>query len=91
MMPKFLKPNGVNILVTLIIFSLPLIRERSRLPDGTITEVVFYRPIFLLVSYLQMQDWQPFLLMAGLLVVLYIVVSVVVVLISRLLVRAKKK
>ena len=91
MMPKFLKPNWVNVIVTLIVFSLPFIGERASLPDGTITETIFYRPIFLLVTYLQMQDWQPFLLMVGLLVVIYIVVSIVVALVSKLFIRAKKK
>ncbi len=89
-MPKFLKPNWVNIIATLIVFSLPFIGERARLPDGTITETVFYRPILLLVTYLQMQEWQAFLLMSGLLLVIYIAVSVVVALILKLLPKSKK-
>ena len=56
MMPKFLKPNWVNVIVTLIVFSLPFIGERASLPDGTITETIFYPPIFLFVTYLQIQN-----------------------------------
>ncbi len=75
---KFLSPRLLNVLITLAVFSLPLIRERSRLPDGTITEVVFYRPIYLLASYLQMNDFYPFFLMVGFFLVIYVAVSVIV-------------
>jgi len=74
---NFLKPRFLNILLTLIVFSLPLIRERARFPEGGY-EVVHYRPIFLLASYLQMQDWYPFFLMVGLLLFIYFVTSLIV-------------
>jgi len=48
---NFLKPRFLNILLTLVVFSSPLLRERARLPDGAITETVYYRPIFLITSY----------------------------------------
>jgi hypothetical protein len=75
---NFLTPRLWNILLTLVVFSLPLLRERARLPDGTITETVYYRPIFLLTSYLQMHDWYPFFLMIGFFLVIYFAASLVV-------------
>jgi len=74
---NFLRPRLLNIVLALAAFSLPLIRERARFPEGGY-EVVHYRPIFLLASYLQMQDWYPFFLMVGLLLFIYFVVSLTV-------------
>ena len=73
----FLKPRLLNILLTIVVFSLPLLRERVMLPEGGY-EIAYYRPIFLLTSYLQMQDWYPFFLMIGFLLVVYFVASLVV-------------
>ncbi|KKQ92622.1 MAG: hypothetical protein UT17_C0001G0001 [Candidatus Woesebacteria bacterium GW2011_GWB1_39_10] len=61
---KFLKPRIGNVLLTLVVISLPLLREQVQLPTGGY-EIARYRPVFLLTSYLQMQDWYPFLLMIG--------------------------
>ena len=72
-----MKPRWINVLLTLIIYSMPLLRERVVLPTGGY-EVVFYRPIFLLASYLQMSDYYPFFLMNGLLLFIYFAVSVVI-------------
>jgi len=47
------------------------------LPEGGY-EVAHYRPIFLLASYLQMQDWYPFFLMIGFFLVIYFAASLVV-------------
>jgi len=73
----FLKPRLLNTLLALIIFSLPFLRERVMLPEGGY-EVAHYRPIFLLASYLQMQDWYPFFLMIGFFLVIYFAASLVV-------------
>ena len=73
----FLKPRLLNTLSALIIFSLPFLRERVMLPEGGY-EVAHYRPIFLLASYLQMQDWYPFFLMIGFFLVIYFAASLVV-------------
>jgi len=90
-MLKILTPRLVNVLITLVVISLPLLGERARLPDGTITETVFYRPIFLLTTYLQMQDWQPFLLMVGFVLVVYMVVSAILAVFSRVIRQKRKK
>ena len=84
---SFLKPRLTNVLLTLVIFSLPLLRERAVFPEGGY-EIVYYRPIFLLTAYLQMQDFQPLFLMVGLLLVIYLAVSVVVAIVSKM---SKKK
>lgn len=86
----FLKPRLLNTLLALIIFSLPFLRERAVLPDGTITEVVYYRPIFLLSFYLQMQDWYPFFLMIGFFLAIYFVASLVVAILTPVWKRANK-
>ncbi|NMB56560.1 hypothetical protein GYA19_01310 [Candidatus Beckwithbacteria bacterium] len=70
----FLRPRLFNVLLTMTVFPLPFIQERARYPEGGY-EVAHYRPIFLLATYLQMQDWYPFFLMVGLLLVIYFVVS----------------
>ena len=84
MILKFLKPRTVNVLLTLLIISLPLLREQVQLPTGGY-EIATYRPIFLLTSYLQMQDWYPFLLMIGFTLAVYVGVSIVVAITSKLL------
>ncbi|HLE48841.1 MAG TPA: hypothetical protein VI819_02300, partial [Patescibacteria group bacterium] len=60
-----------------VIFSLPFLRERAVLPEGGY-EVAYYRPIFLLVSYLQMQEWYAFMLTVGFSLVVYFAASLVV-------------
>ena len=79
----FLKPRLSNILITIVIFSLPFLRERAVLPEGGY-EVAYYRPIFLLVSYLQMQEWQSFFLMFGFSLVIYLIVSLVIAVVTPL-------
>jgi len=74
---NFLKPRLLNILLTLVVFSLPLLRERARLPEGGY-EVAYYRPIYLLTSYLQMQEWYPLFLMVGLFLFIYFTISLTV-------------
>jgi len=89
----FLKPRLLNTILAIVVFSLPFLRERVMLPEGGY-EVAHYRPIFLLASYLQMQDWYPFLLMVGFLLIIYLAVSivtaVVIVLIKRSYVKNKR-
>ena len=85
----FLKPRLLNTLLTVGVLCLPLLRERVMLPEGGY-EVAVYRPIFLLASYLQMQDWPPFFLMVGFSLVIYFVVSVIVAVIILLWKRIKK-
>ena len=85
----FLKPRPVNTIITLVIASLPLLRERVVLPSGGY-EIARYRPIFLLADYLQMQDLYPFLLMLGFCALIYVVVSGVIA-IGFAVFRSKKK
>ncbi len=86
---NFLKPRLLNTVLALVVFSLPLLRERARLPEGGY-EVVHYRPIFLLTSYLQMQDWYPFCLMVGLLLFIYFVASLTVAILTPVWKKIKK-
>ena len=78
---NFLKPRLLNVLLTLVIFSLPVLQEKARLPEGGY-EVAHYRPIFLLASYLQMQDWYPFFLVLGLLLFFYVFISFLILIFS---------
>lgn len=87
----FLKPRRINTLLTLIILSLPIIWEKTPLPTGVGNAVAAYRPIFLLATYLQTNDYYPFFQMVGFSLAIYFVVSVVVVIASRLLRLLKKK
>jgi hypothetical protein len=86
----FLKPRLINILLTLIVLSLPIIWEKTPLPMGG-NAVAAYRPVFLLAAYLQMNDYYPFFQMVGFSLAIYFAVSVVVVIASRLLRLLKKK
>lgn len=83
----FLKPNVLNVLTTHIVLSLPLLRERAAYPEGGF-EIVTYKPIFLLVSYLHMNDWYPFFLMIGFTLFIYVATSA---LLSIILWLVKKK
>jgi len=80
---QFLRPRTVNVLLTLLVLSVPLIKERAPLPSGGY-EVVVYRPIFLFTAYLQMNDYYPFVLMVGFSLAVYLAVSVVVGIVSKL-------
>lgn len=84
---KFLKPRLANVLLTLIVLSLPILRERAWLPTGGYV-VAAYRPILMLVSYLQIKAYYQFFLTVSFSLVVYAVVSVVVTVVSKLL---KKK
>ena len=86
---NFLKPRWVNVLITLIILSLPILRERAVLPTGGF-EVVAYRPIFLLASYLQMGDYYPFFLMVGFSLFVYLAVSTFLAVASKIFSKALK-
>ena len=86
----FLRPRLANVLLTLIVLSLPIIWERAPLPTGGYA-VAAYRPIFLLASYLQMNDYYPFFQMVGFSLAIYIAVSVVLAIASRLIKVGKKK
>jgi len=86
---KFLSPRLVNILITLVVISLPLLRERVQLPEGGY-EIVWHRPIILLVLYPQMNEYYAFFLMVGFSLLIYLVVSAVLVLASKVL-KSKRK
>lgn len=73
---KFLRLTTSNLLLTVAVMFLPLIRERVLLPSGGF-EVEYYRPMFLLSFYLQTSDYYPFVLMLGFLIFVYLVVCVV--------------
>jgi hypothetical protein len=85
----FLKPRLLNTLMAIVIFSLPLLRERVMLPEGGY-EVAHYRPIFLLTSYLQMQEWYPFFLLIGFFLAIYFAASLMVTVVSSLWRKARK-
>jgi hypothetical protein len=80
---KFLKPQISNVAITILILSLPLIRERAPIATGGYEEV-FYRPIFLLTAYLQMEEFYGLLLMSGFSLFVYLVVSILLALFFRL-------
>jgi hypothetical protein len=84
---SFLKPRIYNVLATLAVLSLPLIRERARYPEGGF-EIATYRPIFLLTSYIQMNEFKPVLLILGFSLLVYVVVSIILALVIKFL---KKK
>jgi len=88
------KPKVINIITAIIVFSFPLLRERARLPDGTITEVVYYQPIYLLISYLKMHDWKAVFLMIGFFLIIYFSTSIIIgsvsILIQKLNVKNKR-
>lgn len=85
----FLKPRWLNVLLTIFVLCLPILREQYIEASGKIL-VTWYRPLVVFVSYLQKpQQYQPFLLMAGLSLLIYLVVSMVIAAIF-ILVRIKK-
>jgi len=85
----FLKPRWLNVFLTIFVLCLPILREQYIEPSGKIL-VTWYRPLFVFVSYLQKpQQYQPFLIMIGLTLLIYLVVSVVIAGIF-ILVRMKK-
>ncbi|OGD84118.1 hypothetical protein A2572_03260 [Candidatus Collierbacteria bacterium RIFOXYD1_FULL_40_9] len=86
---KFLKPQARNLLITFVILLLPLIREQAPSETGGIS-VAHYSPIFLLSTYLQMGDYYPFLLMAGFSFAVYVGVSVVLSIVSKVFTKMKK-
>ena len=61
------------------------------LPDGSLAEFVYFRPIYLLAYYLQMQEWQAALLMIGFLLVIYFAVSILVGVILKLIKKNKTR
>lgn len=87
---SFLKPRLPNVLITLVVLLLPILREHAQLPTGGYV-VVRYRPLFVFVDYLQTNktnNYYPFFLMVVLSLVVYIAASIVVAIASKLL---KKK
>ncbi len=78
---KFLKPRLTSIIPTIIIFSLPILKERVRLPEGGY-EIFRFRPIALIASYFQEQEWYPFFLMVGLFLFIYLAISLVIAIIK---------
>lgn len=73
---RFLIPRLPNTLVTLVILSLPLIRERAVLPEGGYV-VATYRPVVMLYSYLRLRDFYPFFLMFCFSMIVYLAVSAI--------------
>ncbi|OGD84747.1 hypothetical protein A2165_03215 [Candidatus Curtissbacteria bacterium RBG_13_40_7] len=86
---SFLKPRLANVLLTLVILSLPIFWEREPLPTGGYS-VVAYRPIFLLASYLQMNDYYPFFQMVGFSFAVYFGVSLAILILTVLWGKTKK-
>lgn len=85
---RFLKPQISNVVITVLILSLPLIRERAPVATGGYEEA-FYRPIFLLTAYLQMGEFYAMLLMIGFSLVVYFAVSILLTLLLRLFKKVK--
>jgi hypothetical protein len=79
----FLKPRLTNVLLTLVVLSLPVIWEIFPLPGGGYG-VDTYRPLFLLVRYLQTTNCLSFFFMVGFSLVVYVAVSFVLAIFLRL-------
>jgi len=86
---NFLKPQVRNLLVTFVVLLLPLIREQAPSEFGGIS-VVHYNPLFLLSSYLQMGEYYAFILMLGFSFTVYVGVSVVLAIVSKIFTKKKR-
>lgn len=73
---KFLKPKLLNTLLTIVILSLPLLKERVPFPEGGFV-VERYAPIVLIGSYLWLRDFFPFIQMIGFSLLIYFTTSAV--------------
>ena len=80
---KFLRPKLLNVITTIVVLTLPLLKERVQLPEGGFV-VERYTPIVLIGSYVWLRDPYPLLLMIGFSLVVYIVVSVALATLSKL-------
>jgi len=87
---NFLKLRWTNTLLTLIILTLPILREKVQLEEGGFV-VVRYSPIVLVGSYAWLKDWYPFLLMLGFSLFVYIVTSAAIMLFKKLFEFLRKK
>ena len=72
--PYFLKPQRINVIVTLIILVLPILQERVSLEQGGFV-VERYSPIFMTVTYVWLRGWYELLLMLGFSLFVYVVTS----------------
>jgi hypothetical protein len=87
---NFLKPRWINILLTLIVLALPILREKVQLEDGGYV-IARYSPLVLVGSYAWLKDWYPFLLMLGFSLFVYIATSTAIILFGKLFKFWKKK
>ena len=87
---NFLKLRWTNSLLTLIVLTLPILREKVQLEEGGFV-VVRYSPIVLVGSYAWLKDWYPFLLMLGFSLFVYIATSTAILLFGKLFKFWKKK
>lgn len=84
----FLKPRLINILLTLFVLCLPILREQYNYGEY----VTYYRPIVVMIDYFQ-RPQQPHLLliMALFILVVYVVASLVIFGISKFILPIVKK
>lgn len=77
---NFLKPQLLNVLLTVLVLCLPMLREQYN--NGEY--VTYYRPIVVMIDYFQ-KPQQPHLLlvMAIFILAVYLVVSLVIVSVSK--------
>jgi len=87
---NFLKPRWINILLTLFVLALPILREKVLLEDGGYI-IDRYSPLVLVGSYVWLKDWYPFLMMLGFSLFIYIVTSATITLFDKLFKVWKKK
>ena len=80
----FLTSKLFNIILTIVILSLPLIRESVKLPTGGY-QVFYYRPISLLPTFIQKPDFYLLAVMIVFTFGIYFIVSVVTNYLSKLL------
>jgi hypothetical protein len=74
---KFLKPQWSNLLLSLIVMCSPFIRESAPSAGGGVS-VVFYKPIYLLAAYIQMNEHYALFLMVCFTLFVYTASSVLV-------------
>lgn|GEM_PF-2871919 len=81
-------PNKLKVLVTLIVLSMPILKEHVRLAEGGFV-VVRYIPLTLAPIYLYMGDYYPLLLMLGFYLFVYLGVSLMIEVLKRVVRKIK--
>jgi len=81
---RFLRPRLLNVLLTIFVLCIPLLREQYN--DGQF--VTWYRPIDIIVSsFTQRGNFQLFLPMLLLTIIVYIFISILILVASKIVKR----